>query len=152
MNLRLPIFTVAVCLVFTNLSGSAPVLAAEKQGAHNHDHGHDHAMPSRSFGSLAEGMSAVDSTLKQAEAAIAESKLAAFHDLGMELHAVADGLAVHKKHVPPAKQSRFDGAVNQLRTIGDRMHDVPATAPIADAQKLVTQARGIEKILQANAS
>jgi hypothetical protein len=137
---------VGVCLAFARLGGPPPVLAAEKQGAH------DHTTPSRSFGSLAEGMSAVDATLKQTEAAIAANKIASLHDLGMELHAVADGLAAHKQHVPEAKQTRFEGAVNQLRTIGDRMHDVPATAPLADAQKLAAQARGIEKILQANAN
>lgn len=136
------------------IAASSPARAdAKGAGAagHDHDHSHEHAAPARSFGSLAEGLAAVDATLKQAEAAAAEGRAGAFHDLGLELHAVADGLGVLKAKAPSPKQARFEGSVNQLRTVGDRMHDLQPTAPVADAQRLIGQARSIEKIIKANA-
>lgn len=147
MKNHAPLFAAAIALAVLASMPAAPAVAHDAKGTHSHDH----AMPSRTFASIADGLAAVDATLKQAEAAVAESKVGAFHDLGMELHAVADGLALHEKHVPQAKQSRFEGAVNQLRSVGDRMHDVQASAPVADAQRLVTQARNIEQIVKANA-
>jgi hypothetical protein len=129
--------------------GTGAVSAHEAKGADSHDH--DHAKPSHIFASLTEGLMAIDLTLRKAEAAVAENRLDAFHDLGLELHAVADGLAPYDDDRPQAKRARFAGAVNQLRTLGDRMHDVHATSPVVDAQRLLAQARSIEKILQANA-
>ena len=93
-------------------------------------------------------MAVVTQEIRQA---VDASDMGSLHELSDELHAVADGLAVHADDVAEASRGRFTGAVNQMRALSDRLHTAEETGDSAAAAQIASQIEAMMPLVRMSA-
>ena len=132
------------CVLVLMISLGLPAAAQD----HDHDHTHDHAVD---FETLSGGLEALAIVTQEIREAVDASDMGSLHELSDELHAVADGLAIHADDVAEASRERCTGAVNKMRALSDRLHTAEEAGDAAAAAQIATQIEAMMPLVRASA-